>query len=1186
MRDAAAGETKETPHRQRTGISVMSRRNLQFLACILLYLPSLGVSQEDRSARSPQQRPTNFPTVRGDSAYHLQAGSSTLKDIGGGRVLELKDGVEIVHGDVTIRSRRGLQYARKRVTYLIGDVTIDQNDLHMEGEEGEYRRFRDQAILRDNVRIIDRGWEIFCDEATFYRKSELAWLKGNVVARDSVTTLRADSLYYDKGRLVAEAFGRVRVANEKEGFTVNGRHGFYYRDRGQGVIDDTPRLVIQSGNEEPTFVDSDTISFFPDEREAVALGRVKIIKGSTITQCDSAVVFDRENRAVLYGNPLAKQENVSMAGRRMVLVYNDEEVNQIRIDGDASIVESQSDSLVIGRDNWIRGDTMLLHVRTNRVDSLHVVGNSSSEYYPNSEKRVEKNFVKGEKMFFVFDGDTISYVNIIGGAEGLYRYIDLEPNTTVDSLRSVRDTLLRYIPFDANAEKVVYKADTIDYYAKERDLVLIHNASLVYQNRTLLGDQITYNSTFQLLDAVGKPVLIEGQDKFYGEQMDYDLDVGIGLVRQGSTKFMQGFYQGRRIAKVGDKVLKVWNSTYTTCNLETPHYHFASNQMKIYINDKVVSGPIALYIGETPIAFLPFLANNLQRDRKSGILRPDFEFGITSRSGRFIRNFGYFWATNDYTDLMFVGDFNEDASLRLLIDNRYRKRYSFDGGVNLSLFRNLRDFRNEWTVSSHHSQTLGEKFSLTSDLRFVSSDRAPRAVSQIDEVADVIDRRIESRVSLRKSWNTIGFSTSARRVQNLDITDPNLIKVSTELPNVSLSIPSRSLYFGKKSSGGKKSFWERFLGGIRYSPGASFNRTTQERLNDLTETMNANLSLNFSSPWRIGFLNVSPSLNTSNRYTRTVTEVYEHVQDTTLVPSSRDKTDDNQFSWSTGARANTNLYGTFYPRIGILEGFRHTLSPAVGYSYRPEIGGRPSSQSFSVSLNNVLDLKVRDGEDVKKLSGVFIWGLSSSYNPQATSGKGWSTISSRVNLRIFGTTLSMSQSIDPYLFEVQSTQITSSISLNGTHMFGSAEEAAESALNIVAQDTSSLLLKENAGEKTPDADTGETGLPWSLAASFSYSKSQSGDPRSTLNLNGNIQLTRSWRITYSANYDIQDRELLGKNYGIRRDLHCWEMSFNRQKLGDEWEFYFRINLKAHPEIYSESGRRGLGGGGFGVPFRY
>ena len=287
---------------------------------------------------------------------------------------------------------------------------------------------------------------------------------------------------------------------------------------------------------------------------------------------------------------------------------------------------------------------------------------------------------------------------------------------------------------------------------------------------------------------------------------------------------------------------------------------------------------------------------------------------------------------------------------------------------------------------------------------------------------------------------------------------------------------------------------------------------------------------------------------------------------------------------------STKFYGTFYPEIGSLAGLRHTLTPSANYSYSPSVGGRPATQRVSVSLNNAFDLKVRDGEEDKKLPGVLIWGLNASYDPQAPKRQGWSDISSRMNLKLFGTTISMSNSFEPYDRKLLSTNITSSIALHGSHGFGRSKTAAEQELNVVASDTtgSTSVTVESSGE-----DPGEPEIPdlkgdtWNLSLSFSYNKSQLGDPRATVNANSNINLTKNWKITYSMQYDIQNRILMRQNYGIHRDLHCWEMSFAReQNVSGEWQYYFRIHVKAHTDIFAESGQRGLRRGGSSQPFSF
>ena len=1238
----------------------MSLRHLLIvLVPLALSLPVAGFPQDSpQTAQPPQTAPAGQAQAPRDSVYRFDAGSSSLRETGGEQVLEGRDGVRIVHGDATITAEKGIHYRQSRLSFLLGDVKIDQKDLHMEGKEGEYSAARDIAILRGEVTIRDRGILITCDEATFYRTTERAWAKGNVTVIDSSTTLTADSLYYDKRLDVSEAFGHVVIVDTREGIRLTGGHGFYYRATGKGVIDDVPRLIVDPESDEPATVVADTMTFSPDRRVARAHGRVKITKGNTVTQCDSAVVIDELKRLELYGNPLAKQGNVSMQGEKMLLYYNDERISSIKILGRSMIKEVPKDTLVVGRDSWVKGDSMVLFLRENALDSIRVSGGAESEYYPWSAARVEGNYAKGDSMFFLFENDSLTYVKMVGKAGGVYRYVNLGAGETGDSLRAELDTALAYVAFSGKAERVEYAADTIQYYAKRRDLVLAHNAKVDYKGKTLIGRNITYSADLALLDATGEPLLIEGADKLYGDRMDYDLDVGGGLVREGTTKFMDGYYIGETIAKVGDNVLKVWNSTYTTCDLKVPHYHLTSDRMKVYLDDKVVTGPLVLYLGDTPLIALPFFAQNIRRGRRSGILRPEFEFGITAQRDRFIRNVGYYWATNDYTDFTFIADFNENRSYRFYIDNRYKLRYSFDGGLKFSWYRDLQDNSTQWTLTGEHSQTLGEKSSFSARLHFVSSDDAQKAVNNIDDVQDVVDRRIESTASYRKSWSSVGFSASARRTQILNVQDPRTVKIAAELPNVVLSIPSHTLYFGKKGEKGREGMTEKVLSAIRVSPGLSGSRKTDERLGTWTETIAGTANLGASAPFKVGFVSISPQFSLADRYQRTSLEFWDRLfVDTTQTPpdtmvvGGRTVTTDNNVNMDTGVSANTNFYGTFGPRIGALRGIRHTITPSATYSYTPAIEGRESSWRVSVNLRNAVDLKVADkpkkpadGEDrssasekegsraaapslgdprsgasalnkpaapgdstaqgngantaeeekTRKLSGIFLWSLGASYALDQSRGEHrWSRVSSLVNLRVLGTNLSLNQSIDPYEWEVLNTSLTSSVSLRGTHPFGRAAKAQERELNVAAMADS---LEKSAAVETPAKEPAEEpeeepeeeqGLPWDLSLAFSYSNSKGAqNPSSTLNIGGSFTLTKGWKLTYRSNYDVIERDFLGDYFSVTRDLHCWEMSLGRQKLAEEWEFYFKIYIKIHPEIYAEQGSRGLGGGSFSTPFNY
>ncbi len=1145
------------------------------------------------------------PPAPSTAHYDVSANQSVLKKIGDETVLELTGNVRVVHGDVTVTADRGLHFTSQRLTQLFGHVRAVQRTMVMTGEEGEYRQLEDLAIVRKNVRIIDEGWVVTCDEVRYSRTRDEAWFLGRVVAEDSTSIMRANRVLYKRTMGIAEAFDKVEMVDKKQDVVARGKHGIYYRNEGRGVVDQEPELVSGSGEEEPITVVADTMRVFPDSARATAYYRVKIIKGNMVTQADSAMLYDDQKRVELFGNPLAKQDNVSMKGDRMVAYYNDEEVYRVDILGAAAITESQRDSLVVGRDSWIQGDSISLYLHDNDVDSVRVLGKAKSEYYPKNPNKVEGNYIEGRDMFFRFDGEEIEFVDVKGGASGVYQYINLDSGETADSLRAAADTSLTYVPFPQKAEKVEYAAQRIRYYAKTEDLVLDESARVDYKDSRLEAENITYHASLQVLDASGSPSLTDAGQAILGEKMDYDMETETGLVIEGSTQYDPGYYSGKNIAKVGDNELKVWDSWYTTCDLKSPHYHFGARHMKVYPDDKAFSGPIWLHIGKTPIFALPFLANSIARGRRSGFLRPDFEFGITSDKGRFISGLGYYWATNDYTDFTFTGDFYEDSRWRLYVGNRYALRYNFHGSAGFNYVRQLDDNTTEWTFDGNHDQTLGERFTLNASLRFVSSDDAPQSVNQIDDVDRYIDRSIRSTVALRKQWQSAGFSASATRTENLNITDPLAVKTNSTLPSVQFSIPSYNLYLG-----------------TRINPSLSVTRTLRETLFESDDKSEARAAASLSSPQKLAFVNISPSISADLVSTRVdfqreaFTYFRPSAADTdTIFVSALDSTlTEHDFSWRMGAGAQTNIFGTFYPNIGRLRGIRHTITPSVSYSFQPAQDGRPRSQSVNLGLSNALDLKIAQAtrdttsetdvgtqtteeSEPQRLSGVVIWRLTSSYRPDTPSERAWSDVGSSVNFNLFGTDLSLTNRIDAYNFDVLDTQATAAVRLRGTHPFGTSSKVEVRELNVTAtRDTTKekdkdfetggveMRQRDQYGQEIPaggELELEEGRQPWSIVLGLTFNRDFQGITRSTLRVGWDVQLTDNWRIDYNTIYDVTGRSRSGQYIGITRDLHCWQIGFSRQQLGDEWEYYFRIALKAHPELYGESGQRGIGTGVMG-----
>jgi lipopolysaccharide assembly outer membrane protein LptD (OstA) len=1145
------------------------------------------------------------PGAGADSAlYRVDAARLRWTTEDGERVIYLEGGVRIEHQTTTITSAWGKHYPSRRYTMLHDSVRVVDGTAEMTSNEGEYFGETNTVALRGSVRVRDTGWHARCDRATYDRTRQVAVMTGNLSLADSTRTLYADTIVYDRTRETADARGGVVLIDDSEDYSIAGSRARYDRARRSAVVDANPVLTFDLRADEKGVVTSRVMRFDVDRKLGIAEGDVRLAKGETRASCDSAAIYDEEGRIELYGKPEATSGRSSMSGTRMILWYDDDAVTRVVLPAEGRIVESPREDSPWREDSWIEGDSIVVHLSNERVDSVRIERSARAMYYPTeeTERKVSNNYSAGDRMFFVFRGGELSYLRIDGRSTGLYKFLNLGGVETIDSLAASIDTSLSFRSFEKASERVRYSADTIEYYAARESIVMRGKAVLKYQDSSLEARRIDYDSRSNIIEATGDPVLEEEGQRMFGVDMGYDMDNGAGVVVDGSTKYDEGYYVGRHIFKVGSDVLKVYRSTYTTCDLVHPHYSLRANKMKVYIDDKIVSGPITLYIGELPIFYLPFMVNSLRRDRSSGFLRPNFDIGIDSREGRFIRGLGYYWATNDYTDFTFVGDFNERRNLRFNVANRYKLRYVLDGDVRFDLVRQFDPHGFEWRIESNHSQQFSRTASLRSRLQFVSSDEAQQAINRSEDIQRFIDRRIYSTASYRQSWGGTSLSLSASRDQKLAVQDPRTPSVTMTLPSLSLVFPRTSLWFGEAHSASERTVWERVLREITFAPNISANHTRSESDVQKRSLLTANSGAGFSRQQKLGFLDVNPSVNLRWNYQKEI----ENSVDTAgtgivFTPARAEYRNEASMSLSTGV--GTKIYGTFRPRIGSLAGVRHTLSPVVSWQYTPKLSERQrASQSVSWELRNSIDLKLLKGEQETKQNGVFTWYLSGSYYPDSALADAFSDISSSMRLQA-GSLISfnLNQTWSVEYREIVSTTFSTGFDLRGSFSYPAVWKEPERERVAAARAPASAGPDRGGSDAFGTSVHGEGGAPgapsgagsWSFRLNYNLSQSvahralSGGGVAATrrtdsnLDLSGALSLTKNWRITYYGYYNVEARDFTEYRYAIERDLHCWRASFNHRRFGDDWSYYFQIAIKAHPDIMYEQGTRGIQS--FGAP---
>lgn len=90
--------------------------------------------------------------------------------------------------------------------------------------------------------------------------------------------------------------------------------------------------------------------------------------------------------------------------------------------------------------------------------------------------------------------------------------------------------------------------------------------------------------------------------------------------------------------------------------------------------------------------------------------------------------------------------------------------------------------------------------------------------------------------------------------------------------------------------------------------------------------------------------------------------------------------------------------------------------------------------------------------------------------------------------------------------------------------------------------------------------------PWNVNLGLNYSFNKLSVNRSnesfSINMNSSFDLTKSWRFSFDAIYDVINKNFNNTTINITKDLHCWSLQARWYPIGFNQGFYLRFGIKA------------------------
>jgi len=634
----------------------------------------------------------------------------------------------------------------------------------------------------------------------------------------------------------------------------------------------------------------------------------------------------------------------------------------------------------------------------------------------------------------------------------------------------IKDTLLKPVKSKSFIdEKVKYNAeDSMIIDMENKKAYLYNKAVVIYDDMTLkagyieidFGKNKVYSSGIK--DSLGnifqKPVSEQAGEKFTAGEITYNFKTKKGKIKDVLTQQGEGYIHGGSIKKDSTNVFFVAHGKYTTCNLDHPHFYIGAKKIKVIPDDKIITGPAQLVIMDvpTPLA-VPFGYFPNKKGRASGILIPTY--GNSTTWGYFLQNGGYYFGNNEYIDLALTGTFYSFGSYALMANSSYKKRYQYNGAVNVSYSQMINgnpqlltttktpNYSIKWQHSQDQKLHPGSSFSANVNIASALNNKYNGDVASGAYTQNTLQSNISYTKKLGSNFN---FSASAMQSQN------TIQKQTTyELPNMVLAM---NRIFPFKSNKRVGNYWYDKIGvsatanernhitqydSILYSD-KLIHKNIQQFNNGIQLVVPISTSINL-----LKYFTLKPSINTTSYLYSKTTE--EHLRqdstkkiDTTIVNHPR-----IAGTYSFSAQLTTMVYGNYFFKTKRLKQIRHVVTPSINLSYAPDfsesqygyykpvtdsngtihkysvfqngiMGGPGAGEQglIGFSLNNTLEAKVKNQTDsgsvMKKVVLIQALTISGSYNAAAKLNK-WSPITIAGRTQLFKLlNVNGSASLNPY----------------------------------------------------------------------------------------------------------------------------------------------------------------------------
>lgn len=752
-------------------------------------------------------------------------------------------------------------------------------------------------------------------------------------------------------------------------------------------------------------------------------------------------------------------------------------------------------------------------------------------------------------------------------------------------------------------EPVDYKAkDSIRLNVLEQKVYLYGSAVVKYGDIELKAGYIEYDfkeknvCAYPRLDSIGQkvefPEFTDGKETFTAKLMCYNFGSKKAYVEGSRAKQGEGFIHFDKVKVYPNKETHGAHGKYTTCDLDHPHYYFNISKAVVKPDDKIVAGPLMLYIADVPTPLvLPFGFFPNNKNKGAGLIIPTYDNSVAFGSG--LLNGGYYVPIGEKMDIQLTGSVYTKGTWGIRSIARYKNIYRYSGNVQLSYQNNvtgdedlksLTGFSNTkaYSIAWNHNQDPKARPNSTFNANVNYNSSARSDINQTG--TGFLNNSYQSSITYRRIFPNTPFSLNLTASQSGTYTHgtetkQNSNNLTFNLPDINFAMNRIYPFKGVQNETNRSKKWVKELSKIYLTYNTQFKNTVNfidtavslDNFQSLSTKMRNGFSHNATMGTSFKVLKKTVTLNPSIRvterwYFQQLRKTYDPSDNTNYQDTLRGIQNwARAMNGSFNISATSKVYG-MYQFSGFAKGkkeaiIRHVLTPNLSFNYNPNFstlndtlyyegqavrppysplelgiyGYPPNSESGLVNLNltNSLEMKIKTSSDTgmvyKKVKLIENFTLGTSYDILKEEYKlGDITASGRTTL--FKTiSLNGNMRFNPYAQDSFGIPLPQYL-VNETGKLARFVNASLAASVSLSPETFRKEKKSSSNtEEKPPEERDEFEIPWNLSISYNLSVQRK---KSSFTFNDTTQYIQTAGVNGNVSFTKNWRIGFNLNYDV------------------------------------------------------